>query len=301
MTTDWFRSIVVLGAAVLVVVGMTFGLAALIVPGPGVGSQPDPDGSAGPSAGAAESQQAGVPSGVGGTLAVTGDREGTFTLTRDSVEGSYALVGSDGRIDFGGQPVEVTQASYDGLAFFPDPGDCTITPGQTDTATGIGLAELVCTDLADIRDNGVISLAGTIGLPIDRLIGRELAAPGGSVTVGDETWTFPEAFIVTWGSPAIAGRDECNMQLIDEAQAAILCFTYDAETHRVGLIDVGHDGETGTVPEGACSLDRTELGKPNPRDVTIELTIECPAVEVPGLGTVPIDGTLVVDELGYPF
>jgi hypothetical protein len=43
------------------------------------------------------------------------------------------------------------------------------------------------------------------------------------------------------------------------------------------------------------------LGKPNPRDIAVELLISCPGVDVPGLGTVPIEATVVVDELGYPF
>jgi hypothetical protein len=301
--TDWFRSITLLAISFVGVVVVTLGLAALIVPGPAASSQDGGGGAPVPSGAAVEPSATDAPRGLGGSLAVTGDRDATFVLRTESLEGNYALVGNDGRVVFEGQPVEVTQVSFDGLEFFPDPGDCTVTPQDVDNAVGIGFAELTCTDLADIRENGVISLAGTLGLPADRLVGRALPLQGGSVAVGDETWTFDHAFLITWQSPAVSGEGQgnYNMELIDEPQATALYFTYDAEDHRIGLIDIERDGEVLPVPDGACTLERTELGKQNPRDVTIELAIECAAVEVPGLGSVPISGTVVVDELGFPF
>jgi hypothetical protein len=294
------RSFTLLGMAFAGVVFITVALATILAPAPAVSSGAEPGPSDAASSVATPSPIAGDP-GIGGALVVSGDREGTLALARESYDTGYALVGSDGRITFEGTPPTVAQISYEGWEFFPEPGDCTLTPGDIDHETGIGQADLSCRDLADIRGNGVITVEGRVGMAADMIGQRGVPPSGGSLAVGDETWSFEGAFIVTWGTPAIAGRDECNMQLVDEAQASYLCFSYDAETHRADIIEVGRDGETALVPEGACTLDRAELGKPNPRDVTVELTIECAAVEVPGIGTVPIGGTVVVDELGDPF
>lgn len=295
------RSVTLLGLGFVGVVAGTLGLAALLVPAPAASSQDGGARSPGASGAAVlPPPSSGIP-GLGGTLAVTGDREGTFVLTRESVEGNYALVGSEGRIAFAGQPVEVTQLSYDGLDFFPDPGDCTITTGNLDDAIGIGFAELSCVDLADIRETGVITIEGTLGLPVDRLADRELPFTGGSIAVGDETWAFEFAYLFLWQQPVISGFTNANMELADEAQGTSLYFFYDIQTHRTTVSGALRDGETIEFPDGACGLQREELGRPNPRTITVELTIECPSVEVPGLGAVPIIGTVVVDELEYPF
>jgi hypothetical protein len=291
------RSVTLLSLGFVGVVAGTLGLAALIVPAPA--SQEGGTSSPGASEAAVVAPPSGGIPGLGGTLVVTGDREGTFVLTRESLEGSYALVGSQGRIVFAGQPAEVTQLSYDGLDFFPDPEDCTITAGDLDSAVGIGFAELSCVDLADIRETGVITIEGTLGLPVDRLAGRDLPLTGGSLAVGDETWSFEFAYLLLWQQPAIAGRTGANMELVDEAHGGLL-FSYDIETHRTSVTGVMRASETFDIAEGACGLQREELGRPNPRTTTVELIIECAAVDVPGLGVVPISGTVVVDELEFP-
>lgn len=292
------RSVTLLGLGFVGVVAGTLGLAALIVPAPASSQQGEASSPGASAAALLPAPSGGIP-GLGGALAVTGDREGTFVLTRESVEGGYALVGSQGRIVFAGQPVEVTQLSYDGLDFFPDPEDCTITTGDLDSGAGIGFAELSCVDLADIRETGVITIEGTIGLPVDQLAGRELPLTGGSVAVGDETWSFEFAYLLLWQQPAIAGLSDANMELVDETQGGLL-FSYDIQTHRTSVTGVMRAAETVGIPEGACGLQRAELGRPNPRTTTVELTIECAAVDVPGLGVVPISGTVVVDELEFP-
>lgn len=295
---EWLRSVTVIGIAFAGVVVATLGLAAVIVPSSAPTS--NETGSPGASAvGVLPTPGSGIP-GLGGQLTVTGDRQGTLVLTRESQDGNYALVGGDGRIAFEGAPVVVTQVSYDGLEFFPEEGDCTVTPGNLDNAVGIGFAELVCTDIADIRDNGVVTIAGTIGLPVDRLAGREMPLTGGSIQVGDETWTFEFALLLLWQQPMIGGETNANMELLDEGLGAALSFFYDIETHRTSVTEVMRDGETIPVPDGACRLEREELGRPNPGAMTIELGIDCSAVEVPGLGTVPITGTVIVDELEFP-
>jgi hypothetical protein len=298
---SWVRSLSVLAVAFGGVVIITLGFAGLMIPdrpvastsgtsqrpeGSGLLPVPDPVGA--------------VP-GLGGAITVTGDREGSFRLTRGLNQGSYALEGGGGRISFEGTPVQVAQVSHDGLELFPDPGQCEITTGDLDGALGIGFAELRCDDLVDIRGNGTVSLSGEIGLPLDLLTVRTLPPSGGSLAVGDETWTFEEAILTTWQMPAIAGVSEHNLRLTQlGGPPRVLGFIYDFETHRLSLATAGVGNQEEDVPEGACSFDRTELGQHNPQTIVIELSIDCPSVEVPGMGSVPISGVVVVDELQWP-
>ena len=237
------------------------------------------------------------PRGLDWTLTVTGDRHGTFRLTTASVQGQYALVGDDGRIVFEGPPAAVTQISYDGLEFFPDPGTCTITPGDLHSATGVGEAELRCDDLADIRGNGVITITGAISLPLDLLGESDLPPSGGSVEVGGEAWDFDEAILSALVGPALGGRDDYSMQLVDEERSAALNFAYDHDTHRLSLVNVMRAGSETDIPGGACELRETELGKPNPSTTVMELAISCASIDVPGLGAVPVSGTVVIERV----
>lgn len=297
---DWLRSITVLGIAFVAVVATTLGLAGWLVPQRATATASD---AASPGASRVAAQPTppndGIP-GLGGVLTVSGDHSGFLVLSRESQESQYALVGGDGRVTFEGAPVIVTQLSYDGWEFFPEPDECSVTPGDLDDVIGIGFAELVCTDLAEIRDKGVVSFAGTIGLPVDRLAGRTLPLTGGTLSVGAETWTFDFAYLVLWQQPMIGGDVGANMELFDEPLGSSLLFAWDVETHRISLVAATRNGERADAPQGACTFERTELGKPNPGATTVELTIDCPAVEVPSVGVVPISGTVVVDELEIP-
>lgn len=304
--SDWIRSLTVLAMTGVGVVVLTLGLATVIVPRPAVSSEPedaaasaDPGESSGTGLPVEPEPSGGIP-GLGGVVTVSGDREGTFRLSREVQEGTYALVGSDGRMSFEGAPPEVTQISFDGWEFFPDPGQCVVTPQNLDNAIGIGFADLVCTDLVEIRDKGTVSLDGTLGLPVDRLAERELPATGGTATVGPETWTFESGMLVTWQQPIISGQQEYNMGLEDETTASRLLFTYDHVTHETTLAAVDRNGTVVDIPEGGCLITREVLGKPNPRATTTRLTFTCPEVEVPELGLVPIEGTVVTDELEFP-
>jgi hypothetical protein len=239
---------------------------------------------------------------VGGQLVFSGDHTGTLTLTRDSLEGTYGLLGSDGRMTLEGMPPEVAQVSYDGWEFFPDPGQCTVTAGDANAQLGLATAEVLCTDIAEIRDKGTVSISGSINLPADRAGPRSLPQTGGTATVGAEGWTFEQAFLATWNpSIFVMGAGEFSMELVDAATSARMLFSYDADAHHLALAAIERDGELVEVADEACRIQREMLGKPNPRDIAAELVISCPAVDVPGLGTVPIEATVVVDELGYPF
>jgi hypothetical protein len=304
---DWLRSVVVLAITFVGVMVVTLGLATILVARPVASSdpgEPAPSGTAGesPNLGAHEPEPSeGIPH-VGGALAFSGDREGTLELTRDSLEGTYGLVGSDGRMTLEGLPPEIAQVSYDGWEFFPDAGQCTVTAGDADPQLGLAMAEVTCTDLVEIRDKGTVGIAGSINLPADRAGPRALPQTGGTATVGDETWTFEQAFLATWNpSIFVMGAGEFSMELVDAATSARMLFSYDADSHHLALAAVERDGELVEVADGACRIEREMLGKPNPRDIAVELLISCPGVDVPGLGTVPIEATVVVDELGYPF
>lgn len=302
MLRDDLRSLAVLGMGFVAVVIFTLGSAAVVQSRP-AGPTPLPlgeAGAAGPVEVTREYEIGAVPSEVGGTLAVSGDREGTFAVNRESSDGRYGLIGDDGRIFFGSHPLAVVQMNFDGLSFFPKPGDCTITPGKLNADIGVAGAHLVCTDLADVRGNGVISLEGTIGLPGDLLGMRgDLPAAGGTVDVGDETLSFSEAYLyidVGW-QPVFVGDRAIAMQLTDEDRGMALGFAYGDQTHRLELAHVMRGDTVTDIGEDACTLGMRDLGKLNPRVTVVELTVRCNEVDLPELGLVPISGTLIVEQV----
>jgi hypothetical protein len=235
---------------------------------------------------------------VGGHLSVSGDREGTLTLTRESNDQRYSLIGDGTRMVFDGDPPTVAQVSWEGLEFFPEPDDCTITPGELDDQLGVGYAEVECTDLVDIREGGTISLSGRLGLPLTMVGESQLPEMGGSVTVGDETWEFAEALLFTFPVNSGPGTEDYNMELVDQRRGS-LRFRYDVQTHGLTLVSAQRDGEASTLEPGACSLGTNELGRITPSAAIVELTIDCPAAEVPGLGAVPIVGTVIVQQVEF--
>jgi hypothetical protein len=302
---DWFRSVTVLGAAFAAAVVVTIGLSNVIVSGspePVAGGGDDPSGSAPPAPL--------VPiEGIGGHLTVTGDREGTLTLLREDNNSGYALEGDGTRMVFEGSPpdVAIAQVAWDGLNFFPEPSDCTITPGELDDSIGVGYAEISCTELTDIRDNGTVDINGTLGVALTLVGVSDLPDMGGSVTVGDETWEFDEAFLFAFASAAVAGEEDYNM-ILTHADTGEGCpgpacartslrFKYDVQTHQLALVNVERGGEDADV--AGCNLGQTELGRLTPTTAVVELSIDCPAADVPGLGTVPITGTVIIQQVDF--
>jgi hypothetical protein len=298
MTTDWFRSIVVLGAAVIVVVGMTFGLTALIVPGAGVARAPDasPDASGGSEVPGAPPQ---LGDGPGAVIAISGDYTGHMVLTREETNERYGLVGDDATLilQYEDDAAFPAQISFESWLFFPDPDECTITPGEGDTSTGLAPATIECTDLVEVRDKGTVSLSGEMRVAANSVGKRGVPQSGGSLSVGDQTWTFDGAFMAMWDHPGVAGVDPENLILTDAAEQGTIAISRDGSNDDPWVSRVIAANDDTDVPEGACSIDRRELGKPSPNTMTVELTIECAAIEVPGLGQVPIGGTVIVDEV----
>jgi hypothetical protein len=292
---DWFRSVTVLVMAFVCAVVVTIGLANVIVPGGASDPQAAGDGGVD---GAAASPTLQPIAGAGGHLAVTGDREGTLSLTRESNDERYSLVGDAARMVFEGDPPTIVQLSWEGLEFFPEPDDCSIAPGELDDQLGVGYAEVECGGLVDIRGGETITVSGILGLPLTMVGESDLPETGGSVTVGDETWEFVEAFLFTFPVNDGAGTDDYNMELADDGRGS-LRFRYDVQTHRLSVVSVARDGTMSELPPGACSLETEELGRLTPTDAIVELTIDCPAAEVPGLGTVPITGTVIVQQVEF--
>ena len=297
---DWLRSLAVLAGSFAGVVVLTLGLAVLIVPA-SVGSSETPGGTAAgvPGTAGPGADLDAVPTAIGGTLTVTGDRVATLVVDRESTDGQYGLVGDDARIFLAGDPLAVVQMNLDGLSFFPEPDACTITPGRHNQQSGVASAEVRCEDLADVRDSGVVSVEGVLGMAADMLGMRgDLPPAGGSLSFGEETLTFTEAWLFPFLGPVLAGDERTNMGLVDGTTG--LYFTYDVQTHATTLSFIEIGGVVTEVPADACSIGTQEIGKVNPRNTLVEMTIRCPAVELPGTGPIAIDGTVMVEQLEAP-
>ena len=293
---DWFRSATVLVMAFVAAVAVTIGLANVIVPGGPAGPR-----TAGPSEDASGSPAASLEPivGIGGHLAVTGDRQGTLTVTREENGARYALAGDSARIVFQDVPAVVAQLSWEGLEFFPEPEDCTLTPGELDNETGIGHAELECVGISDVRNGETIDLSGTIGMALTMVGESDLPPMGGSVAVGDETWEFDQAFLSQFPINSGPGTEDFNMILTDQGGIGSIRFRYDVQTHRLTLVGVERGGDASEVAPGACSLGESELGRLTPSAAVVELTIDCPVAEVPGLGPTRISGTVIVQQIEF--
>ena len=293
--TDWFRSLSILGIAFGGVVVLTFGLAALIVPGAS-GSVRGPD--AAPDASASGGGAvAGPITAIGGTLVVSGDRDGELAVDSEEVVGQrYALSGRDGRVTFeGSSPLTVAQISYDGLDFFVDPGECELTPGERHDPTGVAGAHLMCEDIEDVRDNGVVTIQGHVGVAANLLgLRGDLPESGGTLELGDETLTFEFAAMTIPSNARFSGIFAGT--LYDPETETALTFTYDPQNHAMVLSDLSYaTRQPVQVPAGACSVTTDDIGLLNPHTRVAEMAIRCAAIEVPDLGTVPLEGTLIVE------
>lgn len=293
---DWFRSLGVFGTAFAAVVVFTMGSATAIVPSPD-GAPSAIDATPSPPAPAPEPSTPMQPGAVGGTMIVTGDREGTLVLERETTEDRYGLVGPQGRILFGGDPPTVARVQYDGLEFFVDPDECTVTPGERHDPSGVAGADIRCEAIEDVRGGGVIGLEGEVGVAADLFgLRGDLPPSGGTVAVGDEALVLDEAQLDLGPRPTIAGEQGFRLA----ADAGFLHLAYDPQGHELSLLGVQLDGPIAYVPDGACSVTTRPLGTLNPRETVVEVTLQCSEVEVEGRGPVPVEGSIIVDVAGLP-
>jgi hypothetical protein len=287
---EWLRSLTLLGMAFAAVAVVTLGLAGAIVPAAGekaptADASVDPDTAGNPTP--AQARQ-GV---VGGTLLVTGEREGSLGVNRELTEDRYGLAGDDGRILFeGSDPLTVGQVQYDGLDFFVDPDECTVIPGERHDPTGVALAEIRCEAITDVRDTATVGLDGTLGMAADLFgLRGNLPDTGGTIELGDQTLT-----IGTTRLQLVPFAGAFVGQLMAEDHGAAVSLTYDPFSHAVSVAEVVYDGDVVRV-DGGCSVSEREIGRLNPHTRVSELRVECAPLEIPELGTVPLTGTVVAE------
>ncbi|MDQ2674706.1 MAG: hypothetical protein M3Y40_08610 [Chloroflexota bacterium] len=290
---DWFRSLSVLGIAFAGVAALTFGLAALIVPG-AAGSAQAPLAPTPGTSGQVPVPTAGGPiTTIGGVLQVTGDRQGDFVLDREDTDQGYALAGADGHISFGGNPIEAERIGYDGLEFYLDPGDCELEPGERDDPTGVAGLTITCTDISDVRDGGVVSLTGTLGVSADVLgLRGDLPPTGGTIEIGDQAIEISGAYFLMGISSDF--RPSGGFVFSEDGHT-LMHFNYDPQTHALVFETIEIDGVQTQIQPGDCSMTYTSLGRLNPTTTTQEMTIECPAVRMASGETVRVGGTLIGD------
>jgi hypothetical protein len=235
---------------------------------------------------------------VGGVLAVTGDRGGSFVLDREALDQGYALAGEQGTVHLGGDPLTVERITYDGLEFYVDPADCTLTHGERHDPTGVAGVEVRCEGLDDIRDGGTLSFEGRVGIAADRLgLRGDLPPSGGTVEIGDGEIELPFA-VLTVGRPI--GFGPIGGFVPTDDGSSWLMFDYDFETHALRLAVVALDGVETELDRGACDVSTDEIGRLNPHTTTADLRIECASVELESGETVRIAGTIVADLVEPP-
>ena len=145
--------------------------------------------------------------GVGGHLSVTGDREGTLTVTRESNDGKYSLVGDAARIVFEGSRRRSSRRSRGtGSSSSPSRRPARSRRASSTTRSASATPRSTATDLVDIRDGETVSVAGTFGVALTTVGESDLPEMGGSVTVGDETWEFDAAMLFAIPLPRLPAR-----------------------------------------------------------------------------------------------
>lgn len=258
-----------------------------------------------------------APDAVGGSLEISGDRSGTLTLdTAIGTGGRFELQddgsvmirdaaapielrGRTGHIRFDRDTGQVTHIAYDGLSIFLDSGECAVTLGAVDEATGLMAALVECPDIADVRDQAVISVAGVIALPAEALRGRgDLPPTGGSIEINGRTMTFDDLDIFLDGEPdEETGRIQWGA--FDADSASGISLEYDPEAG-LFFFNGAFSEETYAALQEPCPVAAEELGALNDYTTVTRLDIECTVVAVEGGGTGSVTGSIVADVIrGY--
>lgn len=303
------RSLLILGGTATGVLVATLALTGMVAPAPVAVASPTPTP-------APSFDLAVAPTAIGGMVAVTGDRNAAFVLdagfselrwisSNDNsaammTESDYELRGPDGRVAFDRDDGSVSEIEYDGLAFYLDPGDCDITKGVLDELSGLTSARLACTDIADIRDKGSISLDGIIGVPAE-ILGRpeHIPAAGGTVEVNGSPMTFTAPLMQFYGLPSTDPAVPLeNFNLLTGVGYQGIGFGYDAESEAFFLTAVfaDADGVWYSRPlDEPCPVPAERLGDLSPRKWASRLTFDCTDVTLDDGTTATVTGTVVVD------
>lgn len=276
-----WKSLGVLGVAVAVILGGVVGLAQITVPDVPTFEE------------GLEAGEDFIPTAVGARLQVTGDREGTVDLAAD-------LTDSKTKLFLTSDPLAVDQLYYDGLAFFPEPDDCEFTTGHHNQELGLVAVEMSCPELADIRDNGSISVEGRLALPADMVVELGIPETGGTITVGDEEWTIVPEVGLTTGDEEIFGVDgNPGMDLFSSDPDNSIHLTYDNGSGALIPGTLTYQGELVDLGSAGCTIQSEQVMALGPQSRIHDLTIACDAVPLPGTGTVPLDGTVTYHEFEF--
>jgi len=247
---------------------------------------------------------------------VSGDREGSFRLDRGSYEvavnpdfergfarveyGRFGLIGQSGAVYFEHDPLAVAQIDFEGMAFYPDPDACTITPGELNPAIGVVSAHLRCADLTDIRDAWSVTIDGGIALPADMLGMRgALPPPGGQIEVGSRTLEFSDGRMLVQAA-TIVGSGRTPLFLFGDDETSSIGFERDPASGELYVTYLVVDEELFEFDDEACEVSASELGMLNPITTVLDLSIHCDAVDLGDHGVVTIDTSLVIDLIFQP-
>lgn len=231
----------------------------------------------------------------GGELDVTGDRQGTLALTGNAQGPGYGLGGDDGGVFFqgSGRDLSVVQLSYDGLDFFLEGDDCTLTAGEADSAGGRGSATIECVEIRDVRDTATITVRGRVVLPADLMAERDdLPDVGGTVTVGTETLIIDDG-LFRLADAADESPDAVNRWM--SGPRIHVSFRQELGNDYVDQIDI--DGAVSEIPQDACEVEREHAAMRDTSTNLVEVSFRCEEVEIEGMGELPIVGSAIVEQV----
>ncbi len=259
-----------------------------------------------------------APTAIGGRLEVTGDRAGTMSLDeavgtgirfQAREDGGFTsrpptdaeLRGADGRLRFDRNDGSVTQIDFEDLTFYLDPGECTVTMGAAHPDNGLMAALLECPDIADIRDNGVVSISGIVALPVEVLRGR-----GGLPETGGEVTLTPES--VTAGEPEVTTVTLEELELFLDippgedgritsggfTEAGGIAVEYDPGTQVFYVTQVSA-GDLYAVTTDPCRVANEDLGRLSDTVRVVRMDFDCAGwTDVEG-DPLTVSGSIVVD------
>ncbi len=259
-----------------------------------------------------------APTAIGGSLRVTGDRTGTMALdeavgtgprVQAREEGGFSsrpaadveLRGPDARVQFDRNDGSVTQIGFEDMAFYLDPGECTVTMGAAHPQNGLMTAMVECTDIADIRDKGVVSIAGIVALPVEVLRGRAgIPESGGEVTLTPESVgpgepqvtmvTLEEAELFLDVPPGEDGRITSG----GFTEAGGFAVEYDPEAEIFYLTQVSA-GDLYAVATDPCPVTTGELGRISDTVRVVRMEFDCADWRDVEGDPVAVSGSIVAD------
>lgn len=312
---EWATALGILAGTVGGVAAVTIGLTALMIPASATAvARPTP---------AQTFDLDTAPTVIGGSMEVTGDRVGTLALDESTGIGSRYQVrddggvsvrpaqqaelrGPEGHIRFDRDDGSVTQIDFDDLTFYLDPGECAVTLGAAHPDNGLMAALVECLDIADIRDNGVVSIAGIVALPAEVLRGRGgLPGSGGVLELASESMdpgeehvtsaSLEEAEIFLDVPPGEDGRVTAGSFTEDGGVAV----EYDPEAERFYLTQVSA-GDLYATMSHPCPVTTQDLGRISDTLRVVRMDFECAGWTDPEGDPVTVSGTIVVDVIqGY--